>query len=296
MTDFSAPDQTQRVTVDGHEVVTYSWGEGDEVVFLLSGGPGLPCRYLVEPHLRLVDAGYRVVSYDQLGTGVSDRPKDDSLWHIERFAREVETVREALGLGAFHLIGHSWGGWLGIEYAVTFPRGLKSFVIADSAGDIPHLVSELGRLRASLGPETVRMMQRREAEGSIDHPEYQAAETLLNYRHVCRLEQWPEPLTASIEDWNKDPYETVQGPNEFLYTGNLKDWNRLEEMVSIGQPCLVVVGAYDELTPACALRMHKALPNAEMAVFAQSSHTPFYEEPEAYFTRVEAFLGRCAAR
>lgn len=296
MTDFSAPDQTQRVTVDGHEVVTYSWGEGEEVVFLLSGGPGLPCRYLVEPHLRLVDAGYRVVSYDQLGTGASERPKDDSLWHIERFAREVETVREALGLGAFHLIGHSWGGWLGIEYAVTFPQGLKSFVIADSAGDIPHLVSELERLRSALGPETVRMMQRREAEGSIDHPEYQAAETLLNYRHVCRLEQWPEPLTASIEDWNRDPYETVQGPNEFLYTGNLKDWNRLEEMASIEQPCLVVVGAYDELTPACALRMHKALPNAGMAVFAQSSHTPFYEEPEAYFARVEAFLEQCSPR
>lgn len=296
MADFAAPDQTQRVTVDGHEVVTYSWGEGDEVVFLLSGGPGLPCRYLVEPHLRLVDAGYRVVSYDQLGTGASDRPKDDSLWHIERFAREVETVREALGLGAFHLIGHSWGGWLGIEYAVIFPQGLKSFVIADSAGDIPHLVSELGRLRSSLGPETVRMMQRREAEGSIDHPEYQAAETLLNYRHVCRLEQWPEPLTASIEDWNKDPYETVQGPNEFLYTGNLKDWNRIADMAAIAQPCLVVVGAYDELTPACALRMHKALPNAGIAVFPQSSHTPFYEEPEAYFARVEAFLGQCSAR
>lgn len=296
MTDFSAPDQTERVKVDGHEVVTYSWGEGDEVVLLLSGGPGLPCRYVAEPHLRLVDAGYRVVSYDQLGTGASDRPKDDSLWHVERSARELETVRNALGLGPFHLIGHSWGGWMGIEYAVTFPEGLKSFVIADSAGDIPHLVSELNRLRSALGPETVRMMQRREAEDSIDHPEYQAAITLLDYRHVCRLEQWPAPLTESIADWNKDPYEVVQGPNEFLYTGNLKDWNRIDEMRSVEQPCLVVVGAYDELTPACALRMHKALPNSEMAVFPESSHTPFYEEPEAYFTRVEAFLQRHSAR
>lgn len=296
MTDFSAPDQTRRVKIDGHEVVTYSWGDGDEIVFLLSGGPGLPCRYVVEPHLRLVDAGYRVVSYDQLGTGASDRPKDDSLWHIERFARELETVRNALGLGPLHLIGHSWGGWLGIEYAVTFPEGLKSFVIADSAGDIPHLVSELNRLRSALGPETVRMMQRREAEDTIEHPEYQAANTLLSYRHVCRLDQWPEPLSASIEDWNKDPYETVQGPNEFLYTGNLKDWNRITEMGSIEQPCLVVVGAYDELTPACALRMHKALPNSEMAVLPESSHTPFYEEPEAYFARVEPFLQRHSAK
>ncbi|RDD61088.1 proline iminopeptidase-family hydrolase [Ferruginivarius sediminum] len=290
MAAFDRPDQTQRVEVDGHEVVTYAWGTGGEAVFLLSGGPGLPCRYLVEPHLRLVDRGYRVVSYDQLGTGASDRPSDPSLWHIERYAREVETVRKALGLDRFHLIGHSWGGWLGIEYAVTFPDALASFVIADSAGDIPHLVSELNRLRSALGPETVRMMQQREAECTIEHEEYKAAITLLDYRHVCRLETWPRPLIRSIEEWNKAPYETVQGPNEFLYTGNLKDWNRLDEMKRIDRPCLVVVGAYDELTPACALRMHKALPNSEIAVFANSSHTPFYEEPDAYFSRIEKFL------
>ena len=290
MADFHNPDETRRVAVAGHEVVTYSCGAGEEVVFLLSGGPGLPCRYLVEPHLRLVDAGYRVVSYDQLGTGQSDRPKDESLWHVARFAQEVETVRSALGLDRFHLIGHSWGGWLGMEYAVTFPGVLASFVITNSAADIQHLVSELDRLRAALGIETLRMMQRREAEWSIDHEEYKAAITLLNYRHVCRLDHWPEPLADSVADWNMDPYMAVQGPNEFLYIGNLKDWNRLEAMGGFDAPCLIVAGAHDEMTPSCALRMHGAIPNSEVAIFPNSSHTPFYEEPEPYFERVLEFL------
>jgi proline iminopeptidase len=290
MPDFSSPDETKPVSIDEHEVVTYSWGTGKETIFLLSGGPGLPCRYLVEPHLRLVDAGYRVVSYDQLGTGQSDRPTDEKLWHISRFAREVETVRRALDLDHFHLIGHSWGGWLGMEYAVTFPGVLASFVIANSAADIPHLVGELNRLRGGLGIETVRMMQRREAEETIDHEEYKAAITLLNYRHVCRLDRWPPPLAESVADWNVDPYMAVQGPNEFLYIGNLKDWNRLNDMGSFTEPCLIVCGAHDEMTPNCALRMHVAIPHAEVAVFPNSSHTPFYEEPEAYFQRLEKFL------
>ncbi len=290
MADFRNPDRSERVKVGEHDVVTYSWGSGKETLFLLSGGPGLPCRYLVEPHLRLVDAGYRVMSYDQLGTGQSDRPEDASLWHVARFAQEVEQVRSQLGLDRFHLIGHSWGGWLGMEYAATFPGVLASLVIANSAADIPHLVSELNRLRAGLGIETVRMMQRREAEGSIEHEEYQAAITLLNYRHVCRLDHWPPALTESVADWNMDPYLTVQGPNEFLYIGNLKDWSRLEEMARFTEPCLIIAGAHDEMTPNCALRMHTAIPNSEVAIFPNSSHTPFYEEPEAYFRRLEGFL------
>lgn len=291
MPDFHQPDETRRITIDGgHEVVSYGWGTGDKVLFLLSGGPGLPCRYLVEPHLRLVEKGWRVVSYDQLGTGASDRPDDPSLWHVARFAQEVEQVRAALGLDRPVLLGHSWGGWLGMEYAVTFPGRLGALVIADSAGDIPHLTSELDRLRGELGVETVRMMQRREAMGDFDHPEYQAAITLLNYRHMCRLDVWPEPMTASVEDWNMAPYMEVQGPNEFHYIGNLKDWNRLEELGSFDAPALVLCGAHDEMTPACALRLASAIPGAQVEVFPNSAHCPFYEEPEAYFARLEAFL------
>ncbi len=41
MADFHNPDETRRVAVAAHQVVTYSWGAGEEEVFLLSGGLGL---------------------------------------------------------------------------------------------------------------------------------------------------------------------------------------------------------------------------------------------------------------
>ncbi len=87
-----------------------------------------------------------------------------------------------------------------------------------------------------------------------------------------------------------DLYMAVQGPNEFLYIGNLKDWNRLEAMAGFDAPCLIVAGAHDEMTPNCALRMHGAIPNYEVAIFPNSSHTPFYEKPEPYFARLLKFL------
>ena len=286
------PDETIEVTVDGHKVVAYSFGTGPDVVFCLNGGPGLPCDYLREAHSCLIDQGYRVVAFDQLGTGASDRPTDPALWTIGRYVEETEAVRKALGLGKVHMLGHSWGGWLGIDYALTYPEHLKTLILEDTVADMPHLILELERLRAALGSETVAMMQKHEARGTINHPEYLAAITILNYRHVCRLPEWPAPVMRSLDDWNMGPYGTMQGPNEFLYIGNLKDWNRIPDLPRITMPVLITCGAHDELTPACALRMKLNLPDAELQVFEHSSHMPFYENPGAYYPALIDFLAR----
>jgi proline iminopeptidase len=287
---YRQPDQTIRIPVHGYEVVAYSFGSGDEVVFCLNGGPGLPCDYVRDSHSMLADHGYRVVAFDQLGCGKSDRPADPALWTLQRYVEEVEIVRTHLNLGTVHLLGQSWGTWLGIEYALTYPKTFKTITLADGAANIPHLVTELERLRGALGSETIAMMQRHEAEGTTDHPEYKGAVDVLNYRHVCRLQVWPDAVQASLNEWNMGPYMAIQGPNEFCYTGSIKDWNRVDDLHRITQPALVLCGLHDELTPACSRLIHQALPDSRIKVFPNSSHMPFWEEPEPYFATLLDFL------
>jgi proline iminopeptidase len=243
-----------------------------------------------DSHSRLATGHFRVVAFDQLGCGASDRPDDDGLWTLERYVEEVEIVRTTLDLGRVHLLGQSWGTWLGIEYALTYPDAFKTLILADGAADIPHLVGELERLRGALGSETVAMMQRHEAEGTLDHPEYKGAIDILNYRHVCRLQTWPDAVNASLSDWNMAPYRAIQGPNEFCYTGSIKDWNRVPDLHRITQPALVLCGLHDELTPACSRLINQGLPNSRITVFPNSSHLPFWEEPDPYFAVLQAFL------
>ena len=288
--DERIPDQVRRVAVHGHEVVTYSFGSGSEVLFCVNGGPGIACDYIRDSHFRMVDRGYRVVAFDQLGCGASDRPDDVSLWTLPRYVEEVEIVRTTLDLRRVHLLGQSWGTWLGIEYALTYPDGFKTLTLADGAANIPHLVSELERLRGALGSETVAMMRHHEAEGTLNHPEYKGAIDILNYRHVCRLQDWPAPLVRSFESLNMGPYMAIQGPNEFCYTGSMKDWNRIPDLHRIKQPVLVMCGRHDELTPACSMLIHQELPDSRIKVFPNSSHTPFFEEAEAYFAVLGDFL------
>ncbi|PBC09482.1 proline iminopeptidase-family hydrolase [Mesorhizobium sp. WSM3859] len=283
-------DQIIHVPVHGYEVVAYSFGFGEEVLFCLNGGPGLGCDYIRDSHSRLAGDRYRVVAFDQLGCGASDRPDDGSLWTLERYVEEIEIVRTTLGLGKVHLLGHSWGTWLGLEYALTYPDGFKTLVLADGAANVPHLVTELERLRGALGSETVAMMQRHEAEDTLEHPEYKGALDVLYYRHVCRLQAWPEALLRSVASFNVAPYKAIQGRNEFCYSGSIKDWNRLDRLHRIGQPTLLLCGLHDIGTPACSRLMHEALPNSQIVVLPNSSHMPFFEEPDAYFTAVQTFL------
>ena len=284
------PDERIEVNVEGHKLVTYSFGAGDDVLFLVNGGPGLPCDYLRDAHSCFVDQGFRVVAFDQLDCGASDRPNDPSLWTLQRYVRETEAVRRALGLGKVHFLGHSWGGWQAIEYALTYPEGLASLILSSTVADMVQLRAELDRLKAALGPEAVAMMQRHEAEGTFTHPEYMGAITMLNYRHVCRLQEAPAPVERSLKNWNMGPYSAIQGPNEFLYIGNIRNWSRLDDLHKIDVPVLITAGQYDEQTPACALEMKLRLKNAQLNVFPNSSHVPFYEDPELYYPVLRDFL------
>jgi proline iminopeptidase len=284
------PDAMEKIAVEGGEVMTYSFGSGDKVLMLANGGPGLPCDYLRDSHSHLADETLRVVTWDQLGTGRSDRPTDTALWTVERYAREMEQVRSALNLGPVHALGQSWGGWVVIEHALTFPNQVASLVLSNTTGEIPFLQAEQNRLRAALGPETMTMMLRREAEGSIDHPEYMAAIEILNWRHVHRLEEMPAALKRSMDGVTFEIYQHMWGPNEFVCTGNLRNYDRLADMANITCPCFIVVGEHDELTPACAIRMHHVLPDSRVQVFRNASHSTCFETPEPYFEALSAFL------
>lgn len=281
--------RTESVSVEGGNVTTYTFGDGEQTILFLQGGPGMRANYVMEPHIELAGQGYRLVFFDPLGAGRSDRPDDRSLWTIERFAREVEAVRSSLNLGVVQLYGHSWGAILSVEYLLNYPEHVKSSVLSHGFADTQFHQHELDRLTAALGPEFVRMRRTHELQGTTDSIEYQAAETVLWRRHICRLLKWPDELTNIEEVLNPDIYKTIIGL-EFNMCGNLKYWSRLNDMVNIKQPVLVLTGEYDVLSPNEAQRMHEMLPNSSLHLFPGIAHMPMYECPQAYKKVVHAFF------
>ena len=277
------------VDVDGHRVMTYALGAGPRTVLLVHGGPGCPSRYLRDSHEALVDRGLRLVTWDQLGCGESDHPADTSLWRLDRFVTELETVRASLGLDEFDLLGQSWGGVLGLEYLLHHPDRVRTFVAADTAFDLAGMQRGFDRKKLALGEETVTMMARHEAEGTTDHPEYQAAVTLLMYRHVCRLHPWPESLSWCMQNLGEEVFARMFGPYFFQCTGTLRDWDRMDALETVDTPVLLVHGEHDYIVPELAARARDRLPDATLAFFPGCSHMPFFEAPDQYLQALCAF-------
>lgn len=291
------PEHEQRVAVEQDDQVwTRSIGGGATSertpLLILHGGPGVPHDYL-EGLEALASERQRLIFYDQLGCGRSDRPDDPARWRLPRFVAEVDLVRQALGLEQVVILGQSWGGMLAIEYALGQPAGLQGLILANSAASAQLWGEETSRLRAALSAEVRAVLDQHEAAGTTDSRAYQAAMLEFYRRHVIRLPHWPEPVQRAFEQIGQ-PYGVMWGPSEFYITGNLKDWDRTPRLGEIQVPTLLISGEHDESTPRINQAMLDALPNAEWRLLEGCSHLAHAEAPETYLAAVSAFLDRLA--
>ena len=295
-----------RLVVDdaGHEIHYLVYGEGEETLIGLHGGPGGTHRYLVRLG-ELAGDGLQVVLYDQLGSGLSDRPDDDSLWTTPYFVGELETVRQKLGLGRMHVFGQSWGGILALQYALDHPDAVASLVLSNTAASIPECVQGMGRLRTELPPDLYSTLLRHEATGEYEHPDYKAAVKQLYIRHLRRstpfdperaLREFAEIVEPITGDMGR-PYYVMWGPNEFAATGNLLDWDVTDRLGEIRVPALILCGWYDEVTVSCHRTLADGIPDNEFLIFGNSSQITILEkEADLYLDAIRGFLRRARSR
>jgi proline iminopeptidase len=278
---------------NGYRVWTRRVGSGKTKVLLLNGGPGLSHEYMSCFANFLPQAGYELYFYDQLGCGSSDKPHDTRLWTLPRYLREVEEVRSALGFDRMVVIGHSCGGILGIEYVLHYPQHVQAFVLSDMSASFADYGNYVDHLRQQL-PLTVRTrMSALEKAGKMDGDEYQGL--LMKYlyaQYICRSNPWPDSLQKAFAGINTEIYQTMQGPNEFTPTGNLKDWDRWASLPKISAPTLVMGARYDEMNPASERREARLIPGAELFISETGSHLAMWDDQDAYFKALLNFLDK----
>jgi proline iminopeptidase len=282
------PAGEARLEVDGGRIWYKTSGTGGGTpVILLHGGPGFSSFYLKS--LEALGDQRPVVRYDQLGGGKSDKLTDTTRFTIAHFVAELEALRVKLGYDRVHILGHSWGTILGLEYYRAHPEHVVSLTLASAALDLATWEKNTRRLVQTLSDSSQKAIRAREAEKNFQAPDYQAAITEFYGKYVWR-HPVPADLDSTFATANDAIYNYMQGPSEFTITGTLKTYNGTAFLKDVKVPTLFTVGEFDEADPPTIKRQARLVKGAQIAVIPGAAHIVTWDNPDEMVRVVRVFL------
>jgi proline iminopeptidase len=277
------------------KVWTKRFGTNPKIkVLLLHGGPAMTHEYMECFETFFQREGFEFYEYDQLGSYYSDQPTDSSLWTTERFVEEVEQVRQAIGADSsnFYVLGNSWGGILGMEYALRYQKNMKGLLIANMVASAPEYGTYADEvLGKQMKPEILAEVKAIEAKKDFANPRYM--ELLLpNFykEHICRLAEWPDALNRSLKHANGAVYTLMQGPSEFGISGRLAKWDVKDRLKELYVPTLMIGAKHDTMDPKAMEEQSKMVQKGKYLYCPDGSHLAMWDDQQVFMTGVIKFI------
>ncbi|KAK1235005.1 hypothetical protein PQX77_001783 [Marasmius sp. AFHP31] len=249
---------------------------------VLHGGPGFTHDYMLP--LADLSISRPVILYDQIGSGRSSHPTNDTAfnWGLDVFLKELDNVLHTFNIGHnFDLLGHSWGGVMAAEYAVQRKsKGLKRLIISNSLPSDPLWMQSQAEL-LSVFPESVK----RDIEVGYSNPtRYRAGLGAFFAVHGCTVDPWPKQLNDSFDFLFADPTPDIK------MAVAQADWTIIDRLSDITVPTLILNGAADISQDYVNQPFLDNIKDVTHFKFENSSHTPMWEERELYMKVVGDFL------
>ncbi|MBM3944028.1 MAG: alpha/beta fold hydrolase [SAR202 cluster bacterium] len=262
------------VRLNGTKLFYTALGKGRPLIFL-HGGLGFDHNYF-RPWTDPLAKQFRVVYYDHRGNGRSDGRESLGTVTHETWIDDLDALRKHLGFKKFTLVGHSYGGALGMGYALKYQRHLDGLVIITSyAGwDFWHEAIANGRKLGT--PEQVAALRRMEHTHFASDEEFgQVVGTVtpLYFKNVDMkvLERIGATTKVSYQAFNRGFIDCHRGFNLVPRLGEIKT------------PTLVMAARDDKIIPISqSERIHRGIKGSKMVVFENSRHFPFIEERKKF--------------
>jgi pimeloyl-ACP methyl ester carboxylesterase len=254
-------------------------GAGRPIIFI--HGLWLTSRFFCKQRATIA-AKYRFIAPDLRSHGRSERTLGDNT--VPAQTADLHELIEALDLRDVVLVGWSSGAFNAWEYLQTYgEERVSALVIIDESAsdyawpDWPHGPVDIDRIRAMASG--VQANQR----------------GLLRERFVPAL--FSSTLTDEELDWMVEEVAAIPPviAAAVLFDEVTRDYRAFVPTITV--PVLVCHGRNDAMIPLSAgeqlVRMH---PDARLAVFEESGHAPFYDEPDAFDAQLAQFVDSILAR
>lgn len=278
----------------GHHTYYRTVGERTDKapLILLHGGPGSTHNYFEVLDRVAEEDGRMLVMYDQIGCGNSYVDGRPELWKAETWVNELIALREHLGLDTCHLLGQSWGGMLLLTYICGYEHsGVKSGILSSTLPASWLWGIEQARMIKELPEEYQEAIKTATETGDYSSDIYQRAEEEYMLRHAAGKPDpnGPECLLREKRA-GRESYVVGWGPNEYTPMGTLKDYDVIDKLKDIKEPCLVINGGNDLCTPYIAKVMYDNIPNSRWELFRECRHMCFVEDNDHYVEVLKEWL------
>ena len=272
-------EQMQLVAVGARSVAYHVLGDAEATpLVFINGGPGFDHSFHhLSPVWERLATARRVVFFDQPGTGQSWPVGSDDLIAVNDLLLSIEAIRAAIGAPRISLLGHSWGGYIAMAYAIRHPEKVDRLVLVAS---IAPKISTTEVLFGALFPDVLSVRRELRGENPDDVQKYIR-------------------LTLAMSFYSPEIRDRILGKlGPVAYNRRLELlWDQAErhdltnDLKRLTMPVLVATGQFDaNVSPRTAWSIHQAIPGSQFVVFERSGHFPMIEEPDPFFTVIDAFL------
>jgi proline iminopeptidase len=110
--------------------------------------------------------------------------------------------------------------------------------------------------------------------------------------HCASIDENSPECVRRLKRAGKEAYLYGWGPNEYVPTGTLGDFEYIDRLGEITQPCLIFSGTEDLCTPAVARAMHEGIPGSRWELMQGCRHMCFVDCHEEYCRILEPWLAQ----
>jgi len=252
-------------------------GTGTPLV-LINGGPGFDHQYFhLAPVWERIGERRPVVFFDQPGTGQSYDVGPDDMVSVDDLLSAIRRLQEELRTDRVIVLGHSWGGYVAMAFAVHYPEATEAVVLVGTAA--PNWTDTEFNF-APLFPDSL-------ARGASPQSDPDGEQNDLR-RHLAMSFYSPSIRQFVTNDFTGFPNNSRQYG---LLVSDAVAHDLWPLIGALQMPVLVGTGRFDgNVAPRTSWQVHEAIPGSQWAVWERSGHYPMIEEPDEFADRISRFL------
>ena len=275
-----------RKEINGTHLYVKVVGSG-EPILIIHGGPGLNHQYLFQSLVPLAGQ-YQLIFYDQRASGSSDLELDAELVTLDNFVKDIDGLRSSFAIEKINIMAHSWGGLLGMKYAIENPNRIKSLILVNSVGASSKISDRANQVLAKrfTDDDNRRRIELMESE-ALKLREPQAIESLMKigFKHQFYNDLFLDSLHLSLDGNYMKSSQLLQNLGK-----EMSNFDYHSDLKSIECPTLLIYGSYDPLTELAGQKLNESIVNSELKVLDDCGHFPFIEKTDEFGKTVRSFM------